>query len=95
MKTLHTLKERGDNNNVPVELITATQAMEIEPHINTFKYALFSPTTSSVNPRKVMECLEKQARDLGIEIHLSTQYIKRYNYNTILLISIRLKLNIL
>ncbi|MBN1932069.1 MAG: L-2-hydroxyglutarate oxidase [Desulfobacterales bacterium] len=50
---IYELKRRGDQNGVTLDLIDENELNTIEPNAKTFQKALFSPTTSSVNPRLV------------------------------------------
>jgi L-2-hydroxyglutarate oxidase LhgO len=50
---IHELKRRGDENGVELHLVDAAQLKEIEPNARTVARALFSPTTSSVDPAAV------------------------------------------
>src|SRR3990167_2776748 len=45
LKGLHELLQRGKQNDIFLNLISAKEALEIEPRIKTFEQALFSPTT--------------------------------------------------
>jgi (S)-2-hydroxyglutarate dehydrogenase len=47
------LKRRGDRNGVDLRLIDARELSQIEPNARTVEIALFSPTTSTVDPRQV------------------------------------------
>lgn len=77
IKGLHELKRRAELNGVALDLITAKEAKEIEPKVKTFEHALFSPTTSSVNPSDVINEMVKDAQREGIEILTNTAYIKK------------------
>ncbi|MBT8762746.1 L-2-hydroxyglutarate oxidase [Desulfohalobiaceae bacterium Ax17] len=50
---IYELKRRGDTNGVSLEIIDEKELNEIEPNAKTFQKALFSPTTSTVNPKLV------------------------------------------
>jgi L-2-hydroxyglutarate oxidase LhgO len=50
---VYELKRRGDLNGVDVRLIDEKELKEIEPNARTQDKALFSPTTSTVNPKQV------------------------------------------
>lgn len=50
---IYELKRRGDRNGVDVRLIDEKELNEIEPNARTQEKALFSPTTSTVNPKQV------------------------------------------
>ncbi|MSR88636.1 MAG: FAD-dependent oxidoreductase [Candidatus Margulisbacteria bacterium] len=77
--TLNLLKERGDANGVPLELISATDAKKIEPRVKTFESALWSPTTASVDPTHVLSIIAQKATDLGVEIHYNSLGYKQYD----------------
>lgn len=47
---LDELLRRGRANGVALEELTAAEAHRLEPRATTFERALFSPTTSSVDP---------------------------------------------
>jgi len=50
---IYELKRRGDTNGVLLEIIDEKELNEIEPNAKTCTKALFSPTTSTVNPKLV------------------------------------------
>ncbi len=79
---LQELMRRGRVNGVDVELVSAADAKEIEPRINTYKQALFSRTTSSVNPTEVMRALCNDAQQAGIQFFTETAYLS-HNDNKI------------
>lgn len=74
---LDELMRRAKANAVELHEISAQEAQEIEPRVKTYERALFSPTTSSVNPGEVMASLVKDAMDAGIDIRVKTAYVKR------------------
>lgn len=74
---LDELYRRGRGNGVALEMVSEAQAREIEPLARTCERALFSPTTSSVDPAEVMRALATDAEDAGIEIRTSTGYVRR------------------
>lgn len=78
------LKERGDKNGVETYIIDEKDLEEIEPNAQTFKYALWSPTTATINPKEAIDSLKKDVQDLGVEIILSTPYRKKVAENTAL-----------
>lgn len=57
---IHELKRRGDMNGVDLTLIDEKELAEIEPNARTVEWALFSPSTSSVDPRQVCRCVAKR-----------------------------------
>ena len=77
---LNILYERGVKNRVELNLVDEQQLQEIEPNACTINQALYSPTTSTVNPTAVMKQLEVDAKRLGITIQTHTRYLSS-NHN--------------
>lgn len=74
---LDELLQRARHNDVDLYEVTEKEAREIEPRVKTYDRALFSPTTSSVNPCQVMESLVSDAEDAGIQLLPDTAYVGR------------------
>lgn len=72
---LHELAKRGETNGVDLVLISSKEAREIEPRVRTFEQALYSPTTSTINPAQVNESLYQDAINSGVKILTGTQFI--------------------
>ena len=72
---LDELLRRGVANGVPLENLTDEQAREIEPRVKTYQRAIFSPSTASANPRRVMEEMIKDAKQEGITIRTGVRYL--------------------
>lgn len=71
---LEELLRRGRANGVEVQSISAAEARSIEPRAKTCGRALWSPTTASVDPARVMESLAADAERGGIRLLRSTAY---------------------
>ncbi len=71
------LLRRGRANGVPLEDITEAEAKEIEPRIRTFERAIFSPTTSAVDPVAVTLSLAADAKKAGVSLRRDTRYLGR------------------
>lgn len=71
------LKRRAAANGVRVEEVDERGVAEIEPRARTVGRALFSPTTASVHPGKVVSSLASDAAELGVETFTSTAYVRR------------------
>jgi L-2-hydroxyglutarate oxidase LhgO len=69
------LFRRGRLNGVDVTLVTEEEARDIDPAVRTVDRALWSPTTSSVDPSAVVSSLEADARALGIRIRTATPFV--------------------
>jgi L-2-hydroxyglutarate oxidase LhgO len=76
---LDELLRRGRANNVSLEEIDEHTAREIEPRAVTCGRAIFSPTTSSVDPVAVVRSMEAEARNESVAIHYRTGYLSRTN----------------
>jgi L-2-hydroxyglutarate oxidase len=74
---LDELLSRGARNNVPLESLTEEQAREIEPRVKTYQRAIFSPTTSSGNPHRVIEAMEQDAKQEGVTVVHGSRYLQR------------------
>ena len=74
LASLDELLRRGRTNGVPLEDLDERAARAIEPRARTHRRALFSPTTSSVDPTEVMAALERDARDAGVQVLTGTPY---------------------
>lgn len=72
---LEELLARGVANGVPLESVTAKEALEIEPRAVTHRRAIFSPTTSSADPGQVIAAMEADARREGVEIRVGERYL--------------------
>lgn len=71
---LDELHRRGIENGVTLSMITAAEAREIEPRAKVFERAIWSPTTSTVDPHAVMESLLRDARDERIDVRFGVAW---------------------
>jgi (S)-2-hydroxyglutarate dehydrogenase len=74
---LDELLRRGKANGIDLQAITEEEAKSIEPRAKTCQRALFSPTTSTVNPIKVLQSMTKDAVNEGVKIHCGEMYLKK------------------
>ena len=65
---LEELKRRGDVNGSTVELVSEEEAKEIDPMVRTVQKALYSPNTSTVDPKEVCSRLREQLLKSGVQI---------------------------
>ncbi|MBI5416093.1 MAG: L-2-hydroxyglutarate oxidase [Candidatus Omnitrophica bacterium] len=72
---LYELERRGRHNGARVEIIDEARALEIEPNVRTFKKALHSPATASVDPKRVCAVLKNDLQGQGVEFSFSTRYL--------------------
>jgi L-2-hydroxyglutarate oxidase LhgO len=73
---IHELKRRGDRNGVDLKLIDPQELNDIEPNARTVGKALFSPTTSSIDPRRVCRHLASDF-PANVEILFGRRFIGR------------------
>jgi len=73
---------RGKQNGVELNEISEAEARDIEPKVKTCGKALFSPTTSTVDPTEVLSSLLKDAKNENIIIKVGEKYTGR-KINTI------------
>jgi L-2-hydroxyglutarate oxidase LhgO len=74
---LEELLRRGRVNAVTLDDITEAEAREIEPRVRTCSRAIFSPTTSAVDPVEVTHSLARDAGAAGVTILPDTKYLGR------------------
>lgn len=77
LRSLDELLKRGEKNGIELQNISADDAQLIEPRVKTIERALFSPTTSSVDPQLVIERMVQDAQAVGVEIHNDVAFLKK------------------
>ena len=74
---LHELQKRAEINGVETTIINEERVKEIDPNIKTYKKALFSPNTASVDPKEVCFTLRDVLEEKGVSsiliLHLKSQ----------------------
>ncbi len=75
LSQLYELEKRGKANGSNISIINSDQAKEIDPNVKTFKKALFSPDTATIDPRLVCSQLSHDLRQAGVNIQFQTQYL--------------------
>ena len=76
LSQLNELLRRGVANGVRLENLTEQQAREIEPRVKTHQRAIFSPSTTSANPQRVIEEMTRDAITEGITIRTGVRYLQ-------------------
>lgn len=77
LPSLDELVKRGRANAIEIQELTEAEAKQIEPRVKTYQRALFSPRTSTVNPLHVVDAMQRDAIQEGIQIRFDTAYISR------------------
>ncbi len=78
LTTLQELYKRGIKNGVDVSLISQEELDNLFTNIKTYKKALLSPTTSTVNPKEILLHLKNELIKSGVEIKFNTPYRSSY-----------------
>lgn len=81
LEQLYEIKRRADANNVRTELISKKEAEKIEPNINTYKEALYSPNTASVDPLEVSNKLKEKLREKNVHFVFNCPFKKELDLN--------------
>jgi L-2-hydroxyglutarate oxidase LhgO len=77
LKQLDDLYSRGMENGVDLQMITEGELHKIEPLARTFERALWSPSTSVADPKRVTEEFARSAEERGVKVLYGTTYIGR------------------
>jgi (S)-2-hydroxyglutarate dehydrogenase len=83
LPALFELEKRGKVNGVDLRLIDEKELAEIDPNVRTHKHALFSPTTATVDPVEVNQCLKNELIRKGVQISFGEPYVTRISGNKI------------
>ncbi|MEO1924086.1 MAG: FAD-dependent oxidoreductase [Nautiliaceae bacterium] len=78
VQTLFELEKRSKANNAGAYIITEKEAKKIDPNAKTYKYALYSPNTATVNPREVCKVLKEKLESKGVKFIFNTPF-EKYN----------------
>jgi len=76
-RTLETLMERGRANGVELSWMSREELSERFPEASTWRRALWSPTTATVDPRELTRRMAKRAGEEGIEILTECPWLSR------------------
>lgn len=71
---LEELKKRGEKNGVELIWMDEDEVAQIDPNAKTYKKALFSPSTASVDPKLVCQTLKKELQGKDVKFHFQTEY---------------------
>lgn len=77
LKGLEELKRRGDTNGVELLWMSEEEVEQKYPNLKTYKKALFSPSTATIDPKKVTREFAKLAVEKGITILTNTKYLQK------------------
>ena len=77
------LEKRGKTNGVEVKIIDEKELAEIDPNIKTFKHALWSPSTATVDPVEVNQAIKEELKQKGVQFFFGEGYASRVDGNKI------------
>jgi len=83
VETLFELERRSKSNNAGAYIISQKEAEKIDSNVKTYKYALYSPNTASVNPREVCKILREDLESKGVKFIFNMpfeKYTKSYDF---------------
>ena len=83
LPSLFELDKRGKTNGVDVKIIDEKELFEIDPNVKTFKHALYSPNTATVDPVEVNQAIKNEIKGKGVEFFFGEAYHSRVDGNTI------------
>lgn len=75
LESLYELERRGTKNGVELRLISEKELYQIEPNAKTYKKALHSPTTATVNPLEVCLKLKEVLAERGVKFFFDNKYL--------------------
>ncbi len=75
LSQLQELLRRGKANGSNVRLITEEEVSAIDPNVKTFKQALYSPDTASIDPVQVCASLKEDLMQKDVEFSFNTKYL--------------------
>ena len=77
LPALEELLKRGNANGIKLEEVSEEDARQIEPRVKTYQRALFSPTTSTVNPNEVLQAMVADAIAEGVQIKSGVAFVRK------------------
>jgi len=83
LEPLYELDRRGKRNGVDVKIITEAELKEIDPNAKTFKFALYSPNTATVDPTELNKAVRDELLANGVKILFNEGYRRKIDGNTI------------
>jgi L-2-hydroxyglutarate oxidase LhgO len=83
LEPLYELDRRGKRNGVDVKIITEAEMKEIDPNAKTFKFALYSPNTATVDPTELNKAVRDELLANGVKFLFGEGYKRKVDGNTI------------
>jgi L-2-hydroxyglutarate oxidase LhgO len=83
LPALFELEKRGKTNGVEVKIIDEKELTDIDPNVKTFKHALWSPSTATVDPVEVNQAIKEELKQKGVLFFFGEGYASRVDGNKI------------
>jgi (S)-2-hydroxyglutarate dehydrogenase len=83
LPALFELEKRGKTNGVEVRIIDEKELYDFDPNVKTFKHALYSPNTATVDPVEISHALKNELTAKGVEFYFGEGYQSRMEGNRI------------
>jgi len=83
LEGIYELQKRAEVNGVETQIISEDEVLKIDSNIKTYKKALFSPSTASVEPKEVCYKTRDVLKEKGVEFYFNTSYYDcdiKYDY---------------
>ena len=77
LPALDELLKRGKANGIKLDELSEQDAKKIEPRAKTYQRALYSPTTSTVNPNAVLQAMVADAIADGVQIKSGVAFVRK------------------
>ncbi len=74
LEGIYELQRRAETNGVETQIITEEEVFKIDPNIKTYKEALFSPNTASVDPKEVCYKLRDILKEKCVDFFFNTSF---------------------
>ncbi len=83
VESLYELEKRGLKNGVNIKIINEDELHEIDPNVETFKKALYSPDTATVDPVEISYHIKKELVLKGIKFYFEEGYRRKLDSHTV------------
>lgn len=83
LNSLYELEKRGLKNGVDVRLIDEEELLSIDANVKTFKKALYSPSTATVDPVEISQHIKKGLVEEGITFYFDEGYAEKVDRHTV------------
>jgi len=84
VESLYELEKRGLKNGVNVRIIDEDELSTIDPNVRTFKKALYSPDTATVDPIEISQHIKENLVKDGVVFYFNEGYKKKINTHTVI-----------